>query len=259
MMRKQCLVLACALAAGPALSYAQEAEETAKPRGWDIELEGSYLLKSGNTRSQNLAAVANLTHDGRLWRHTGKMEAVNEMSRNDETREDERTAERYYGSYKLDRKFGYEGRNYIFNIVTYDKDNFSGYHYQASYAVGLGRRFLDTETHTLDLEAGPGYRVDCLDPSDSYTSCQDKEESLIGRFAAKYEWKISETASFKEDFTTEVGDENTVVRAETSLTSKINDHFSLRLSHLLKRNSKVPDDGSHRSDQETRVSVVYTF
>jgi putative salt-induced outer membrane protein YdiY len=44
----------------------------------------------------------------------------------------------------------------------------------------------------------------------------------------------------------------------SSLTSKINDHFAMRLSHLVTRDSEVPD-GTHNTDQETSVSLVYTF
>ena len=55
-----------------------------------------------------------------------------------------------------------------------------------------------------------------------------------------------------------MGEDNTSVRSETSLTSKINDHFAMRLSHLVTRDSEVPD-GTHNTDQETSVSLVYTF
>ncbi len=259
-MRKHWLALAaCGAALGPVLSYAQEAEnadqETAEERAWDIEVEASYLLKSGNCDSQSIVGKANATHEGINWRQTAKAESVNTVGENDDG-EEERTAERYYGSYKLDRKLA--DNNYLFNVLTYDKDTFSGYQYQASYALGLGRRFIDTPAHTLDLEAGPGYRVECLEPESGYASCDDKEESLIGRFAGSYKWKISDTASFRQDLSTEVGDENTTLRSETSLTSRINDHFALRLTHLITRDSEVPA-GTHKTDQETTASVVYTF
>ena len=233
----------------------EEEQESAEERAWDIEVEASYLLKRGNSESESVNGKSNAAHDGINWRQTAKAEAVNTVGEGDDG-EEERTAERYYASYKLDRKLA--DNNYLFNVLTYDKDNFSGFHYQASYALGLGRRFLDTPTHTLDLEAGPGYRVECLDPEESYSGCEDKEESAIARFAGVYKWKISENASFRQDVSTEVGEENTSVRSETSLTSKINDHFAMRLSHLITRDSEVPA-GTHNTDQETTVSLVYTF
>ncbi|MBF5057559.1 salt-induced outer membrane protein [Alcanivorax sp. 521-1] len=259
-MRKQWLALACGMAVLPVISHAQEADEgtdqeTAQERAWDIEVEASYLLKSGNSDTESVVGKANAAYDGQDWRHTAKAESVNTVGEDDDG-EQERTAERYYASYKLDRKL--PENNYLFNVITYDKDNFSGYQYQASYAFGIGRRFIETPAHTLDLEAGPGYRVECLEPEDSYTSCDDKEESLIGRFAGSYKWKITDTSSFRQDLSTEVSDDNTTLCSETSLTSRINDHFALRLTHLVTRDSEVPA-GTHKTDQETTASVVYTF
>ena len=259
-MQKKWLALACGMVLLPVLSHAQEADnaadqESEQERAWDIEVEASYLLKSGNSESESVVGKANAAHDGVHWRQTGKLESVNTVGEDDDG-DEERTAERYYASYKLDRKL--PENNYLFNVVTYDKDNFSGYQYQASYAFGIGRRFIDTPAHTLDLEAGPGYRVECLEPEDSYTSCDNKEENLIGRFAGSYKWTISKTAAFRQDLSTEVSDDNSTLRSETSLTSRINDHFALRLSHLVTRDSEVPA-GTHKTDQETTASVVYTF
>ena len=156
------------------------------------------------------------------------------------------------------RKLGEESRNYLFNVATYEKDNFSGFHYQASYAIGLGRRFIENDAHTLDLEAGPGYRVQCLEPEDSYSDCADTEESAIARLALKYHWKISDSAEFQEEISSEVGEDSTSTRMETSLTSKINSHFALRLRHLLEHESKVPA-GTKETDHQVTVGVVYTF
>lgn len=255
-MQKKWLALACSAAVMPAMIHAQETEqESAQERAWDIEMEASYLLSRGNSESESIVGKTNAAHDGVNWRQTAKAEAVNTVSENDDG-EEERTAERYYASYKLDRKLA--DNNYLFNVLTYDKDNFSGFQYQASYALGLGRRFLETPSHVLDLEAGPGYRVECLEPEDSYGGCDNKDESVIARFAGNYKWTISENASFRQTVSTEVGEDNTSVRSETSLTSKINDHFAMRLSHLVTRDSEVPA-GTHNTDQETSVSLVYTF
>ena len=145
-MRKNWLALACGVAVMPAMVHAQEAEqESAQERAWDIETEASYLLSRGNSESESIVGKVNAAHDGVNWRQTAKAEAVNTMSDNDDG-EEERTAERYYASYKLDRKL--TDNNYLFNVLTYDKDNFSGFQYQASYALGLGRRFLETPAHT---------------------------------------------------------------------------------------------------------------
>ena len=261
-MRKQWLALACSLAmvpvALPVIAHGDEAntDETKAEKAWDIEVEASYLLKNGNSESESVVGKASASHDGEKWRQSAKAEAVNSISESEDSGDEERTAERYYASYKLDRKLA--DNYYLFNALTYEKDRFSGYQYQASYAFGLGRRFIDTDTQTLDLEAGPGYRVQCLEPDTSYFHCSDSEDSVIARVAGKYKWKINDVASFGQDIITEIGEENTSLRSETSLTSKISTHFAMRLSYLLTRDSYVPA-GTHKTDTETTVSLVYTF
>ena len=115
-MRKNWLVLACGAAVMPAMIHAQEAEqESAQERAWDIETEASYLLSRGNSESESIVGKINAAHDGINWRQTAKAEAVNTVSENDDG-EEERTAERYYASYKLDRKL--TDNNYLFNVLT---------------------------------------------------------------------------------------------------------------------------------------------
>ena len=74
----------------------------------------------------------------------------------------------------------------------------------------------------------------------------------------KYHWKISDSAEFQEEISSEVGEDSTSTRMETSLTSKINSHFSLRLRHLLEHESKVPA-GTKETDHQVTGGVVYTF
>lgn len=250
---------ALSLASFAALSITAHAEETPKdPAAWTGDVELAYLINNGNTKSKTQIGKFSADREGIVWRQSSKVEGYNTQARDSTTGQDERTAEKYFSTYKLDRKLGASGRNYVFNIGTYTKDNFSGFHYEASYALGLGRRWLDSDKHKLDTEAGPGYRVQCLEPEDSYSDCQNKQEDGIGRVALKYEWKISDTATFKEDIYSEVSESSAVSRAETSLTSQINTHFALRISHLIKHNSD-PAFGKRETDSELLVSLVYGF
>ena len=62
------------------------------------------------------------------------------------------TAERYLISGKSDYRLS--DISYLFGTVDYEDDRFSGYDYRATEVVGYGRRVLNTETMTLELEAG---------------------------------------------------------------------------------------------------------
>lgn len=254
--------IAAMLVAGltPAAALAQEPTEDSaeKATKWTGDIGLGLLFKRGNTNSDSVNGYVNASRDSARWRHTFKADALNEEEQDQATEKYVRTDESYYGSYKLDRKLGEEASNYLFNVVTYKKDVFSGYQYEASYALGLGRRWVDTDTQTLDLELGPGYRLQCFEPEDSYHDCEDKEEDAIARLGLKYVWKISENTEFKEDFSTEAGESSTTTRAETSLTTAINSHFALRLRHLLEHESETPS-GSSEADHQFSVGVVYTM
>jgi len=248
------------IAAGlPALSAAAEEGASEEAAKWTGDIGVGLLFKRGNTNSDSVNSNVNASRDSSYWRHTFKAEANNEKEEDPDTEQYSRTEEKYFSSYKLDRKLGENSANYLFNVATYEKDAFSGNHYQASYAIGLGRRWIESDKQTLDLEAGPGYRVKCLEPQDTYFSCDDSEESGILRVALKYDLKISENTVFREDASSEIGDDGgSSSRAETSLTTAINSHFALRLRHLLEHESKVPA-GTKETDHTFSVGLVYTM
>ena len=254
-MNKTLLAVACATTLC-AHAYAEEGAEN--DNTWKGEAALSYLITRGNSESDTLQGKVSAERDGIRWRHTAKAEGSNTQSEDATTGVKSRTGERYFASYKLDRKLGDNAANYVFNIVSYDKDLFSGYHYQASYALGIGRRWIDSDIHTFDTEIGPGFRSVCLEPETSYSDCDDTEDSAIARVAAKYSWKISEGAQFREDVFSEISDEISTVRAETSLTTRINGSLSARIAHLLKYTSDVPT-GTRKTDSELTVALVYNF
>lgn len=231
--------------------------------GWTADMAASLLFERGNTESNAVNGNLNAAHESVLWRNTVKAEGTNKEEKvlNPLTgrEEYERTSERYFGQYKLDRKLGDNGANYFFNVGTYEKDSFSGFQYQASYALGLGRRFIDSARHTLDAEVGPGYRWRCLEPSDAYTTCGNEQNEGIVRVAAKYKWLISDTADFSQEVSSEIGEDGGASsRAESILNSKINAKFSLRVRYLLEHESEAAP-GAKEADHEVSVGLVYTI
>jgi putative salt-induced outer membrane protein YdiY len=74
----------------------------------------------------------------------------------------------------------------------------------------------------------------------------------------KYEYIVSETATFIQTILIEDGDENTYTESDTSLKIRIVGNLAAKMSYLLKRNSEVPS-GTDKSDKITTVSLVYAF
>lgn len=252
---KRAIIAAGIATCMPLSALADESSTAASP--WDIELSASLSIVSGNSETDAFASALRAERDGETWRQTARAEAQKANAEN-AAGSRETTAERYFASYKLDRKL--DDKNYLFNIVTYDKNRFSGFKYEASYALGVGRRLIDSQNHTLDGEFGPGYRIQCVEPESSYnvTNCDNLNEDATARLAARYVWRISSNATFSEEIVTEIGDDNTATSARTSITSRINDSLALRLSHILKHNTRVPA-GREKADQELQASLVYSF
>lgn len=240
------------------------AEEGDTDRKWEADISAGMVIERGNSDTNEIKGNFNAAREGILWRNTMKLEGSNkeEAVVTDPTIPDKkeyvRTDERYYGLYKLDRKLGENSANYLFNVLTYEKDAFSGFQYQATYAVGLGRRWIENEKHTLDAELGPGYRWQCLEEESSYFGCTNDENEAIVRAALKYKWLISENADFRQEVSSDIGRDSRSTRAESILNSKINSHFSLRVRYLLEHESEAAP-GAKESDHEFSVGLVYTI
>ena len=113
---------------------------------WSGEAELGLVVTTGNTETQSINAKGKVVNERSKWRHTGTIEALN-------TADDIRTTtEKYLLSGKSDYKFS--EFEYFFGMVTYEDDRFSGYEYQATEALGYGRRVIHEPAVTLELEGG---------------------------------------------------------------------------------------------------------
>jgi putative salt-induced outer membrane protein len=122
--------------------------------------------------------------------------------------DDTTTAEKYAALAKTNYKFSES--DYVFGVVKYETDRFSGYDYQASESIGYGRRVVKTEAVILDLELGAGARQ-------SETEAGDANNEGIVRAAGNISWAISPTAVFTEQLTVEAGNDATITTSVTAL------------------------------------------
>jgi putative salt-induced outer membrane protein len=76
------------------------------------------------------------------------------------------------------------------------------------------------------------------------------------RGAAKLMWKVSDTSKFTEDFSTEVGENETVTKSVTALSAKVNGSLSTKVSYTIKNTSDVPP-GFKKTDSEMAVTLVF--
>jgi putative salt-induced outer membrane protein YdiY len=86
----------------------------------------------------------------------------------------------------------------------------------------------------------------------------DNEYELILRASTKYQWLISENATFEQELSTEVGEDKTVSRSTTALKSTIIGALAMKLSYSVRYTDNVPP-GTKHADTETAVTLVYSF
>lgn len=250
MKTMQHIAVATLAAASVAASVASHAADQASP--WKTTAELGYVVTSGNTETSTTNAKLDATHEvkGEKWRHNVHAEAFAASTTDVTTSIKTRSAERYQLSGKSDYKFN--ETDYTFITAVYDKDRFSGYDYQATLAVGYGKRVINETDMTLDLEIGPGVRT----IKETATQLTDTEGLL--RVGAKFAWKISDNATLTEDLTSDIANELTVTKSVTALTANINSSLAMKVSLTIRNNSIVPA-GKEKTDTETAVTLVYSF
>ncbi|MBC8210577.1 MAG: DUF481 domain-containing protein [Gammaproteobacteria bacterium] len=219
------------------------AETTSATDAWKASAEIGYVSTSGNTETSTLNAKAMATNENAQWRH--KIEATT-LNASDAVKT---TAKKFTLEGQSDYKL--QQSNYLFGVVAYEDDKFSGYDYRLTESIGYGHRVVDQTDLSLDLEIGPGARQSKLDNGDS------ENEALL-RGAAKLGWNISKTSKFAENFSVEVGEDVTVSKSVSSLSSQIDGNLSMKLTFTYKNTSSVPV-GFDETDTETGVTLVYTF
>lgn len=218
----------------------------AQAQDWNSGVELGYVSTSGNSEDSSLKFRANTEYKKEQWVYTAGFDALNAESNG------QRSSENYFFSNRL--RYNYSDTNYAFAYASYDDDRFSGYDYQATAALGYGRRLLNSDSQQWDAEIGPGYRVgEFADGSSS----EDEKEAIL-RLFTQYSAKISENASFSQEVTVEGGDDNTVSKSVSALKTAVVGNIALSLSYTVKYTENVPNGIKH-ADKETAVTLVYKF
>ena len=221
---------------------AEEQTSESEPKSnWKATAELGFVKASGNTDTQTLNAKLKASTAYDSWKHGVSFETLSSSSN------DVRSAEKYVAQGKSD--YLIDDRTYAFGLLSWEKDNFDGYDYQATAAVGLGYKVIQESDMELSFELAPGYRVS------EFESGNNEEDGII-RAAENFSWDISKTATFDQFLNTEAGESNTITRFGVSLTSQIADALSMKVGYNLKHSSDVAVD-KDKTDTETSVTLVY--
>jgi len=211
---------------------------------WESEAELGVVVTRGNTDTKNTNAKATVINDREDWKHTGKLEALNNSDSGTTT------AERYFASGKTAHKI--DDLSYEFGLLTYEDDRFSGYDYRSSVSIGYGRTVIKTNERKLDLEFGAGVRQSKI------TDTGDTESENFLRGAGLFNWILSDHATFGEELTVEAGEDSTITKSITSLKSQVAGNLATKITYTVKNSSDVPATAKE-TDMELAVNLVYSF
>lgn len=225
------------------LSSQAVAEDKAHTSTWKGEAELGFISTSGNTDTETLNAKGKFINEREKWKHTVTLESIRISDKKITT------AHRDFYSEKTDYKFS--DKAYIFGLLKYEDDRFSGYDYQSSIVIGYGRNLVKSDEVKLEAELGAGRRHNELS-----TGERSNENIAYGSMAL--DWKVSKTAVFNEKLTVEKGDDATVTKSVSGLIAKINSKFASKITYTIKHVSVVPV-GIEKIDREMAVTLVYSF
>ncbi|HEY8554105.1 MAG TPA: DUF481 domain-containing protein [Burkholderiales bacterium] len=227
--------------ASPILSEA--ASVSKKQEGFFGALVLGYQGTTGNTDTSSLNAKLSFGYVAPPWRHALMLRAVR-GSTDDVTTVQEREA-----ALQSDYVFG-DG-HYVFGALNYTENRFSGYDWRTTGVVGYGRRLLNTDRHTLDVQAGAGTRRTRL-------SDGGRQHEEIVQLAGGYVWAFSEAGRFTQRVRVDYGSDNTFTELNTAVESSLPYDLALSISYTLQHNSNVPA-GRVKTNTATLVSVIYGF
>lgn len=215
----------------------------AQQQGFSGRAGLGYLATSGNSENDSLNASIDLAWNYDPWTHSLGALAIKSSTAG------VTTAEAYNLGWQS--RYAINETDYVFGLISLDKDKFSAYDQQVREVVGYGRRFIETDKHLFNAQAGIGARQADLRNGVS------EDESII-YLGADYKLTISETSSFTQTLAIEHGSDNRFTVATSALSTEIREKLSLVISYTIKNNSDVLP-GIKKTDTFTAISLEYAF
>lgn len=218
-------------------------KKAAAKQGWQGSLSFGYVATTGNTNTRSLNAQALAAYRSGPWADVLSFQAL-QASNNGVT-----TAESYDLNGQSD--YSFTDKDYVFGMVDYLRNTFTGYQRRTSEIVGYGRNLVSTPTQTLDVEFGVGAR------QTRYTTNTSQSE-FVQRLAGSYLWKFTDKSNFSESLSVEHGPDNTFTQSVTALTTNLAGNLALSVSYTVNHNSTVLPTFKN-TDTITSISLVNTF
>jgi len=253
------------------LEKADESQQPASGTLFTASAELGLLYLTGNTRSADIKTGLDLRFERGLWRSffvfdllVKKTEKESEINTNEIRKDFETTDQKWSISSQTNYTLDAIKQNYIYGSIFYEENRFSSFDSQASMSAGWGRRWFESKEASFDADVGPGFKRDVTQVTTEEIAAgmtSKTQDTLILQAQALYIRKINEHIEFKQLFVVKHAIEqgqNSIYKAESSITSKLIDSLQLKLNFVIDYNSKVDAD-KENFNTETSAVLIYSF
>lgn len=255
-------LLSAAICCMPLIAAAEEATAPKVKSPYTASAELGMLFKTGDTKSADVKAGFDFTHQADAWKSTLNLGLlVKKSEEEDDNGEDHfETSDQKWTivgqtNYTIDKA----SPNYIYGNASYEDDRFSSFDNQSSISAGWGRRWYETEKTTLDADIGPGFKRDVVSATD--TDPEEINTAFIVQAQALYTRELNEHVLFKQLFVAKYApksDANSTYKAKTSISTKLLETLQLKFSFTVDYNTDVDED-KENVNTETAMTLVYSF
>ena len=223
---------------------------------WTGKGQAGYTSSSGNSQAKAANAALDAAYLDGPWKHAAHVDGLYGQSAGIVSAE--RWDLGWQSNYDLTAVL------YTFGGLRYQHDMFSGFQYQESLTAGMGYKIFHTETTTLDVQVGAGYRR--LRPEDLIKIGGAvvqriplaTESGAVGTLGVNYSQALSSTTTLSDKLLVESGSSDTLFTNTLALAVKISTKLALSVGYTTQDNTKPPA-GLKKLDTLETVNLVYAF
>ncbi len=249
----------------------EKAEESIQPASGTLftaSAQLGLLYLTGNTRSADIKTGIDLRFERSLWRSFFIFDLLVKKTEQEQEQTNVKQLETTDQKWSVLSQTNYTldaaDQNYVYGSAFYEENRFSGFDSQASMSIGWGRRWLENKQSSFDADVGPGFKRDIiqLTPDELSQGLTNRvQDTLILQAQALYIRKLNEHIEFKQLMVVKHAIErgqNSIYKAESSITSRLIDSLQLKLNFIVDYNSKVEEDKANLNT-ETSAVLIYSF
>lgn len=156
--------------------------------------------------------------------------------------------------WQLQGDYNLAPQDFIYVRTDLQRSRFASYEQEDVYAVGYGRIVINTKTHILTLEAGPGYKT--AKPNEGEDEITIDEAIIRAYFS--YSFVFSDALQLTSQGAVETGKSNTTYNAIVKAQNRIYQQLYLVFDVDYKYTTTVPDDSVNR-EVSSGVNLLYAF